>query len=64
MDVNQAQLIAYIVVVCTSILASLFLLIYYRNTIMHTHYKDEIKLMTYNYVKAEDFKKEGLSNIT
>lgn len=53
---NTGQLIAYLVVVCLSIVVSLVATVYFRNSAMNTHFKEEIKLMTYNYLKAEDFK--------
>jgi flagellar biosynthesis/type III secretory pathway M-ring protein FliF/YscJ len=53
---NTDQLIAYLVIVCLSIVVSLVATVYFRNSAMNTHFKEEIKLRTYNYLKAEDFK--------
>jgi hypothetical protein len=60
---NESQLVAFLVVVCLSIVVSLGALIYYRNTDAHEHFKESIKFMTYEYLRAEDCKKEGLSNL-
>jgi|JI6StandDraft_1071083.scaffolds.fasta_scaffold14833_5 Ni,Fe-hydrogenase I cytochrome b subunit len=55
-EVNNSQLLAYLIVVVLSVVVSLVGLIIYRNTDAHGHFKENIKLMTYNYLKAEDFK--------
>lgn len=62
-SINKPQLIAYLVVVVLSIVVSLVGLIVYRNTQAHGHYKENIKLMTYNYLKAEDFKNDALNSL-
>lgn len=62
-NIDKSQLIAYISVVVLSIVVSLVALIVYRNTDAHGHFKENIKLMKYNYLKAEDFKSEALNSL-